>query len=252
MAGGTKPSAAALEPLASKRDRPRLRMAAAADMTLLSFAGTMRCPKRNRRRLRAALRAEVKQSASAVPALAGRLRRYWAMRITNETVLVGVGLDVGDMGPSSSVVGVVAFMPQRCCRGAGASPLLIGSTRQRASDFYRRRRAEVNCRCVPPGLSWRDSPTDRFRNRRIPGFVVAGVLRERNRLRLRVAVAGRRGAGCSHGGEADARYEPSAAAMDDAGRYRDRSRRMLIVIVGGRRDGCGLRGRGRRTEAKGY
>ena len=190
LSGDAGASALALEPLATKRDRPRLRMAVAADMTLLSFAGTMRCPKRNRRRLRAALRAEVEQSASAVPALAGRLRRYWAMRITNETVLVGVGLDVGDMGPPSSVVGVVAFMPQRCCRGAGASPLLIGSTRQRASDFYRRRRAEVNCRCVPPGLSWRDSPTDRFRNRRMPGFVVAGVLRERNRLRLRETVRG--------------------------------------------------------------
>ena len=123
MTGDTRPSAVALGPFELKRNRPRRRMAAAADMTLLSFAGTMRCPKRNRHRRRAALRAEVEQSASAVPALAGRLRRYWAMRITNETVLVGVGLDVGDMGPSSSVVGVVAFMPQRCCRGAGASPL---------------------------------------------------------------------------------------------------------------------------------
>ena len=190
MAGGKKPSAAALEPLASKRDRPRRRMAVVADVKPSSFAGTMRCPKRNRRRLRAALRVEVKPSASTVPAFADRTQRCWAMRIANKTVLGGVGLDVGDMGPSSSVVGVVAFMPQRCCRGAGASPLLIGSTRQRASDFYRRRRAEVNCRCVPPGLSWRDSPTDRFRNRRIPGFVVAGVLRERNRLRLRETVRG--------------------------------------------------------------
>ena len=77
MAGGTKPSAAALEPLEAKRDRPRRRMAVVADVKPSSFAGTMRCPKRNRRRLRAALRVEAKPSASTMPAL--------------RSVLVGVG-----------------------------------------------------------------------------------------------------------------------------------------------------------------
>ena len=78
-------------------------------------------------------------------------------------------------------------MPQRCCRGSGRQPAFKSAARASVRRLLLTTAAEVNCRRVPPGRFGELSlaATDGFRDGRIPGFGVAGGLRERNRLRLR-------------------------------------------------------------------
>ena len=165
------------------------------------------------------------------------------------TVLVGVGRCDAPTKLSSPALLDVALAiwnrplrrrtMLRLCHSVAAEEralarFLIGSTRQRASGFYRRWRAEVNCRCVPPGRfgELTLAPTDGFRSGRAPGIrgfrLVArtkpssaardDARREWSRPRLRVAVAGRCEPSHVRDCEADARSEPSAVSVGVAWR----------------------------------
>ena len=156
MTAETRPSAAAPDPIALKRNRPRRREAAVADIEPSSSVGTMRMPV---------------TKPSAVPN---------GVTCRSETACVG-GADI--CGPFSSALGVAMAIwncPWRCwallllchsaaAEGAGASPLLIGSTRQRASVFYRTCATRGQLLACASGSIWLPpASTDRTRNGRAP------------------------------------------------------------------------------------
>ena len=109
---------------------------------------------------------------------------------------------------------------------AGASPLLIGSTRKRASVLYRTCATRGQLSARASGSIWRcrsplqtDSVTDG-----LPGFGVSDGLRERNRLRLREAMRGANGTVLVCGVPLRGDMEPVASViarrMSDANRLR--------------------------------